>query len=188
MRRSLLPTALAAALGAGAATLAAPPEAEAISAGEVVGTWDLKLVIDGWETRDGETSDQRLRGDGTLVLRRNDADVNDGKLEVVITLDKKTDNSVLGDATPADAFKAVGTLQDSSLAAIAVGQSGFVNALNLRFDPDGKKLTGMWLAVFPAGTPESAAANGFAAGVGVKVVGRHVKSRESPRPQTARSR
>jgi hypothetical protein len=54
---------------------------------------------------------------------------------------------------------------------IDAGQPNYVNAVNLRFDGAGRRVSGSWMAVFPA-TEADLATQKFATGVTVTLNGR----------------
>ncbi|MCE9638142.1 MAG: hypothetical protein K8T90_20765 [Planctomycetes bacterium] len=180
--------ALAALLGAVVAVAALPsPQADAVPSGGVLGTWKLKLKIDGFGARASAqgagaatVDSQRAVGDAVLVIRPRDAQVNDGIVTIEVALDAATAQTVLGRATPGTpAFRGTAAILGDSLAVIDSGQPNYVNAITLRFAPGGRKLAGSWIAVFPASEP-TLGEQKFAAGVSATVTGTR-KLRDAPR-------
>ena len=183
MRSRLVRCLLAAGAAVAAGLLLAGPadDVEALTSGQVLGTWNLKLKGDGWAGRAG-AADQplvdvsRVSGTGVLVVRPRDPDVNDGLLTFEVVLDKATAKSLLGPATSGTpAFSASAALIGDSIGLIDAGQPNFVNAMTLRFDRKARKVTGAWMAVYPASDP-TLGTQKFATAVSVTVKGRRTKS------------
>ena len=173
-------TAACALLGSGAAFLlpGSAPDAEALTAADLVGIWTLRLGGDGWQRDDGGVLQSRIRGKAYLVVEHADPDRNTGRVNLLITLDADAQASLLGAAVPdpamAPAFKATAAVIGNSISAISTGQADYVNALNLRFDADGKRAGGAWFLAFPAADATDSAT--FATGLVVTVRGKRVRT------------
>lgn len=180
--------AAAALAGAGAAFLlpGAAPDAAALTAADLEGVWKLKLGGDGWQRADGGYREARVRGTAELVVESADLDRNTGRVNLRITLDESATASLLGAAVPeagtAPAFTATAAVVGNTVSAIYAGQSNYVNALNLRFESDGKRSSGTWFLVFPA--TDASDAQTFATGLVVTVRGKRVRTR-TPGPKPA---
>lgn len=171
--------------GAFATAFLTPGEADAAAVGDVLGTWNLRLRIDGW-TADASASPNGApkfapgRGQVGAVMRLlpRDSQVNDGLLSVEITLDAAAAGSVLGRATPGSPnFRGVTAFLGDSMTAIDSGTPNYVNALNLRFDRHRRKVTGTWIASFPP-AESGLQTQKFAAGVTADVTGRRSRRSE----------
>lgn len=178
-------TAFAALLGVGAAVLGsvawdaathgvepAQSVAHAVATGQVIGTWQLKLTGDAW-VRSGEYRSEKLRIEGLLVLRNHPSDTNTGLVDVEVMLDIPKDG-VLAPALSNPVFQGTARIVGDSMAVIATGVPNYVNALNVQFDPTGRKLAGMWMNVFPS-SETSPQADGFATGVSFTLKGRQLR-------------
>jgi len=176
-------------LGAGAAFLlpGSVPDAEALTASDLVGIWKLTLRGDGWQRADGGVRESRVKGAALLVVEHADPDRNTGRVNIEITLDADATESLLGDAVPpagtAPAFKATAAVIGNSISAIYAGQPDYVNALNLRFEADGKHAGGAWFLAFPA--TDAADTATFATGLVVNVRGKRVRSGKPVVPKPA---
>lgn len=184
-----LPWVAAAALaGAGAAFLlpGSAPDARAFTASDLEGVWKLRLGGEGWQRAGGGYREARVRGTAQLVVESADLDRNTGRVNLRITLDETAAASLLGAAVPdagtAPAFTATAAVVGNTVSAIYAGQANYVNALNLRFEADGKRSAGTWFLVFPAA--DASDAQTFATGLVVTVRGKRVRTR-APGPKPA---
>lgn len=186
-RRPLLVLAVSAACGAAALGLlpGAAPRADALTASDVVGTWKLKLSGEGWQSDAGAYELGRPRGAAFLVVRHADSGANTGLLELEIVLDGVAQDSLVGAAVPpkgsAPAFRAKARIVENTISAIYVGQPDYVNALNLRFESDARKVAGTWFLAFPA--VDAPDAQKFATGIDVAMRGKRVRG-GGPKPLT----
>ncbi len=180
MARWLAATLVVAALGVSAAFVVSPETADAVDTTRVLGRYRLKLKGDGFDREAASLSyrNKKLRGNATLTLVRPESAVSAREVIVRIVLDRRLDGSVLDRATPDPAFLGKGLLIEDSLTVIGTGSANFVNAVTLRFKNKGRKLSGWWLASFPA----AAVDGGFAGGVGVQIAGRLQLAQPSPAP------
>ena len=180
--RFLVVAALAAAAGAAVCTAvvdfgaASLPQAEALTAGDLVGAYVVKFKGDGWASRSSAKAgaptgyqNARIAGTGRIEIVARDASVNDDLVTVRVLLDAPTKAGMLGAATSGTpALEATAAVVGNSISLVGSGQPNYVNAMVLRFDGAGRKVNGNWMAVFPA----LAADPKFATGVSVTVTGK----------------
>jgi len=175
MRRLLLPLAVAAVAAFALVAVRQAPQAQAVAATQVVGTYKLKLKGDGWWR--GTTTayrPDRVNGSALLLLARNVPD--DGKLKVVIQVEAT--GGLVDIATPTPDFSGTGVLVGDSLTVIGSGTPTYVNAITLTFLKGGARVLGHWFASFP---PSDAAVDSSAAGgVGIDFTGRRLTKRDEP--------
>lgn len=179
MRLATLAAAVVAGAIAASLVPVSAPEAAALTASDVVGVWKLRLGGDGWQRSAGETDESRVRGTAQLIVESTDVDRNTGVVQLQVVLDPETEVTLLGKAVPpkgtAPAFLAKAAVIGNSVSAIYTGRADYVNAMNLRFDPDGKHVTGSWFLAFPAADASDSAA--FATGMTLSVKGKRVRTR-----------
>jgi hypothetical protein len=185
VKRRLALAVVGAALGAALATsVAAPAAVEAVPSGDVVGRYRIVLKGEGFGARPSPKDDGvkvvagKVSGGGTLEVEARDADVNDGIVTVRITLDPATAQTLLGPAVGNPPFTATAALVGDSIALIDAGQPNYVNAVVLRFHNGGRKVSGSWMAAFPAQAADLGE-QGFATGVTVLLTGRRI-ARDGP--------
>jgi hypothetical protein len=176
MKRLLLPLAAAAAAAAFAVVaVRQAPDAQAVAATQVVGTYKIKLKGDGW-WRGATTAyrPERVNGTALLLLARSVPD--DGKLKVVIQADAT--GSLVDIATPTPDFSGTGVLVGDSITVIGSGQPTYVNGITITFLKGGARVLGHWFASFP---PSDAAVDSSAAGgLGIDFTGRRLTKRDEP--------
>ena len=176
MVKRLLLTAVAALAAVGAAlSLPAPREAAAVAPSQLVGVYKLRLKGEGWLRGTTEPyRAERVGGSALMTVARAVGD--DTKIHVEIRLAPQLDGGILDLATPAVAFVGDGILVGDSMAIIDTGAATYVNALTLTFLRDGERVTGHWVASYPA----TDAANGAASGVGVAFNGKRQGRGDKP--------
>lgn len=150
------------------------PEAAAVAPGQVVGLYKVRLVGDAWQTVDGVSSIQRLRADAFLTIERAAGQGSD-LLKVTITVG----NGAASLLPAGKAFEATASLAGDALGVVSTGAPAGVSAANLRFDQGGKRISGTWLLVVPAGTPEAQMA-GTAGGFSLVLKGKQTRSFARP--------
>lgn len=167
------------------------PAAHAVSSVPAAGSYKVKLKGDGWTASRSDAPPAahhaRVAGNATIVVRPRDLQVNDGLFTVEIALDGTAQQTPLGAATPGKpAFRgtaallgdAISVMDDGTRTGATVGL--WVNAVHLKFDAAGRKVSGSWMAIFP-GAESDLATQGFAAGVTASFAGRRTFKAESPR-------
>lgn len=182
--RAVASFALAVVVGAigtiGALAISPPPAAQAIPAGEVIGRYVVKVRGEGFAARPVQKAQTgnvkfvsgRFSGNATILISARDASVNDGIVTVQVHLDAATRETLLGPATGADpAFEATAAITGDGIALIDAGQPNYVNALFLRFEKNGRKISGNWMAAFPAAGADLTDQK-LATGVSAEIVGR----------------
>lgn len=182
MRVPARPVVLLGALALVGAALLARPEAGAVAPDDVVGVYKLKLKGDGWVR--GTTQPyraERIGGTATLFVAR--APTADGKLHVEIRLESSLTGGVLDLATPATAFVGEAHLVGDSLTLIDTGAPTYVNALTLQFAKEGARLSGHWIAAYPASE-----AGATASGAGLSFNGRRLGKPGKPNARDASAR
>ena len=181
MKRFLLAGVLAVAAGVVTTHVVVDsPPADAVTSGQVIGAYLVKLKGDGWAARVGPKAagnplgyhNARIQGGGRLEVAARDETVNDGLVTVRVFLDPATSAGILGGATTGTpAFEGTAAVIGDSISVIDAGQPNYVNVLTLRFAKGGRSVTGSWMAAFPA-LEADLATQKFATGVSVTVTGR----------------
>lgn len=189
MRRRTLSLALAASavVGGSLASVAwdaarpAAPRAEAVSAGQVIGTWQVKLAGDVW-VRNGGYRAEKPRYEGLLIFRNASADVNSGLVEAELRVAFDKDDALAAAIGENPVLTATARVVGDSMAAIDEGFPIWVNAINLQFDPSAKRLTGVWMWLVPSG--ETSDAEAVAGGASLTLKGKRIR-RPSDRADAA---
>jgi hypothetical protein len=151
-----------------------PPDAAAVAPGQVVGIYKVRLVGDGWQSVNGVPSSQRLRADAYITIARADGQ-GGNLLHATITVG----NGAASLLPSGKAFDATASLSGDALGLVSTGAPAGVSAANLRFELGGKRVSGTWLLVIPAGTPEAEMA-GTAGGFSLVVKGKQTRSFSRP--------
>ena len=182
MIRRLLAVVVVAAVGATAGLVATPPPpAAAVGAGDIVGEYVVRLRGDGFDrsATSGRVDEGAVRGRAVVTVTRAAQDGDPRDVLVRVTLESALTGSLLDRATPTPALQGRGILVGDSLTVIGAGQANFVNAVTMRFQKNGRKVEGWWLASFPGSTVD----DGFVAGVGLSFRGKRLrKGQASPAP------
>jgi hypothetical protein len=140
------------------------PAASAVSPAQVSGVYVVRLSGEAWARIAGSGAEQRSSAErvkgGAFLIVTSDAERNDGKVSVEIRLDRGLEGSVLDRVTGSPDFVGSGVIVGDRLTLIDSGSSIFVNAMDLRFERDGRKLSGSWLVSWPAASTEAAFVGG----------------------------